>query len=194
MLDIKSAVRNNIVPIIAAMAGGLYAAFQIGPAWGLIAIPVFIFVLGMERLYAALPPKIKPFAGLISLVAFFVIMMLFINFFAAAWKSPIVQQALTQRSSAPALIPVPGIGEDQLLTQQPLEADPETANRVYGLFVAQLNKRTEADKGFDQVTWMQSMSECLGSNEQQGTLTPEDMEKIAACADQRMKERMQKAQ
>ena len=193
MFDIKAALRNNVISITAALAGGLYAAFQISPAWALIAIPTFVFVFGMERLYAALPTKLKPFAGLISLVAFFIVMLLLINFIAALWKSPTVQQAITQqattltqpvRGSINMPLPVPAEG---------IQADPETANRIYGLFLAELNKRNSATEGFDQVTWMQAMTECLGSDNQQGTLTPQEMEKIAGCADQRMKERLQKA-
>lgn len=200
MFDINTSLRNNAVSITAALVGGIYAATQIGPAWFAVALPTFIFVFGMERLYAALPPKIKPFAGLISLVAFFIFMLLLINFVAALWKSPIVQQALTQQSSPPTeqsspRTPTPAASTqpDQAAARlQPIQADPEAANRIYGMFISELNERSETTKDFDKVTWIQSMTECLGS--QQGTLTPQEMDQIAACADQRMKERMQKVQ
>lgn len=187
MHDLKAAVKNNALPITVALAGGLYAAVQLGAIWFFAAVPAFIFIMGMERLYSALPPTIKPFAGLISLAAFFVLSLLLVNFLAAI-NNP--QTAPLQ----PAGISTPAPARTAPIPEVALSTDPDTANRVYGLFLSELSKRTNATANFDQVTWMQSMSECIRNTPQQGTLTPEQMEQIAGCADKRMAERLQKVE
>lgn len=193
MLDIKSALRNNVTAITGALACGIYAAAKMGLGWSLAAIPAFVFILGMEQLYKSLPPKIKPFAGLISLVAFFIITLLVINFLAAIMKSQSLQQAEAHAGSTLPLQSELTLTAAKSMPEIARESDPETANRVYGMFLSELGKRTSATENFDQITWMKGMTECIGTDQQQGTLSPQEMEKIASCADQRMKERLQKA-
>lgn len=169
-----------------ALAGATYAAISMGPLWMLMAIPAFVCMLGFDQLHELLPSKAKPFSPILALGGFFATIVIILNLAAPLQRESQSPDAPESAASAaqPSTPATPPPSRPGLTGATVSSHELEAAERVYGLFLAELNSRVRTDQSFDRARWTRAMAECTRDRNIQGEMTAEHMRGIAACADQ----------